>query len=61
MVKSWECGECTNLCRIEKYDGVYCLPMVEGRHRTEWQGDYIECLDKTLEPRQMEMVMGVEE
>lgn len=60
-VESWKCGNCTNLCKREGYDGTYCLPMVMGTHKTEWQGDYCACLNQTFEPRQMEIVMGTEE
>ena len=47
-LQSWECKGCINTVEIMTPDGpaTYCRPVIEGRHRTEWQGDTIICLDK---------------
>lgn len=35
---------------------TYCRPMIEGRHRKEWRGNKLECLDKEASyEEQMEM------
>ena len=49
-LRSWDCKGCTNLVFIEKYGAWYCRPMVENRHRKEWQDNVIVCLDKTTAP-----------
>ena len=56
-LKSWECGKCTWIGPRPGYDGMYCLAAVKnGGIRTEWDGDYVYCLDQTFEPKQMEIV-----
>lgn len=55
-LKSWECGNCTNvLYRYIKGETYkYCKPIVNGTHKTELQGDYVECLNKTHDPEAMD-------
>ena len=50
-LESWNCKGCTNIEYRIMPEGIfaYCLPMVENRHRKEWQGNKIVCLDKTTE------------
>lgn len=43
--KSWDCKGCQNFIIINGYK--YCVPIREGRHRTELRGTEIVCLDKT--------------
>lgn len=43
-LKSWTCKGCVNTIEID--GATYCRPMVEHRHRKEWQGNTIVCLDK---------------
>lgn len=59
-VKSWECKDCINTVTKETPDGPaeYCRPMLEGRHRTEWRGNYLACLDKIKGQLQMEIQEG---
>lgn len=35
----------------------YCRPGIEGRHRKEWQGDYLACLDYTTDPAAEDKVL----
>lgn len=51
-LRSWSCKGCTNHCYLMVNGEVhkYCRPMIEKRQRTEWQGDYIACLDYTQDP-----------
>lgn len=43
-LRSWTCKGCTNIVIIN--GETYCRPGIEGRHRKEWQGNTIVCLDK---------------
>lgn len=53
-LRSWTCKGCTNTMRIN--GATYCRPMIEGRHRKEWRGNKLECLDKEASyEEQMEM------
>jgi len=53
-LSSWTCKGCTNVCyRILNGEVfTYCRPVIEkGSHRTRWEGDFINCLDKTTDPK----------
>ena len=46
---SWSCKGCTNTC-YKLFEGkVYAYCSIEN-NRTEWQGDYLACLDYTTDP-----------
>lgn len=62
-LSSWSCKGCTNLCN-RVYGGetsTYCKPILEGRHRTEWQGDHVACLDFTEDPAAYDDVVRMHE
>jgi len=46
-LKSWNCKGCTNT--VQRNGNTYCRPMIEGRHRKEWHGATIVCLDKEVQ------------
>lgn len=61
-LRSWSCDGCTNVCYLEIHGEVfkYCKPVIEGRLRTKWITDtFIDCLDKTTDPKAMDKVVRV--
>jgi len=49
-LRSWSCKGCTNKVQIN--GATYCRPMTEGRHRKEWRGNVIVCLDKIVSKKE---------
>ena len=47
---SWTCNGCTNVCWRLVDGEVFKYCRLFGRMRTEWQGDYLACLDYTTDP-----------
>ena len=59
-VYTFNCRGCINTVIKDTPEGPaeYCRPVLEGRHRTEWQGNYLACLDKIEGQLQMEIQEG---
>ena len=60
-LSSWSCEGCTNICYryINGEIRKYCKEF--GSSRTEWQGDYVACLDYTTDPNALDPEVRIHE